>query len=162
MLQADGLTTHSGATYKRVWDYLINELPVGQRVDFATYDATVVIDGVTVYPNRGYWAVDAGAQTFKTPDMRGQTVRNLATIGGANKPGQYKHWQVGEHDHDGLEAENTSHGAASSIQSVPNVKLLVNTSAGPVTTISQAKTGKHNIGGENQVKGFELIPVVLI
>lgn len=47
-----------------------------------------------------------------------------------------------EHVHEGLEAENTSHGSASSIQNGPNVKLLVNVTGGPVASISKAKTGK--------------------
>lgn len=167
MLICDG-TEYDGLVYKRFFDYIKNTVPLGQKVSYAVFDTTTVINGETVYAKRGFYAVDLVNNKFKVPDLRNTSVRFLKNIGGAdatrvdNVPGGYQHHDVGAHKHTGLTAENTSHASASSIQAVPNVKLLVNTSAGSVTSVSQAETGVYNTGGETVTRNVGLIPVVLI
>lgn len=167
MLVCDG-TEYDGLEYKRFFDYIVNKVPISQKVSYATFDTTTVIDGETVYAKRGFYAVDLVNSKFKVPDLRNTSIRFLKNIGGAdasridNVPNGYQHHAVGGHKHTGLDAENTSHGSASSTQTVPNVKLLVNVSAGSVTSVSQAETGVHNAGGETVTRNVGLIPVVLI
>jgi hypothetical protein len=100
-------TEYDGTVYARAWDYITNKLPAAQKVTYATYDTTQVINGETVYSKRGFFAVDNVNTKFKCPDLRNQSFRFVKNIGGAdssrvdNVPGGYQHWLVGNHTHGG-------------------------------------------------------------
>jgi hypothetical protein len=62
-------TEYNQADYPRVIEWM-DSLPLGQVVDYATWDTSSIVDGETIYPNKGKFARDDGAGTFRVPDDR--------------------------------------------------------------------------------------------
>lgn len=166
-------TEYDLTVYLRLKEF-IDTLSPSQVVDYATYDSTVTINGETVKHKQGFFAVDTLNNKAKVPNLLNKHVRYLKNIGGAdatrydNVAGGYQHDAMRDHYHNGLEAENTSHGGSSSVQAGPNVKLLVNTIGGAVASISNGKTGPVYISGtaaggsDTHGMNIGMVPILLI
>jgi hypothetical protein len=97
-LIADG-TTYNQADYPRAIE-LLDSLPVGAVVSYTTWNTSQVIDGITRYPYKGFFARDNGAGTFRVPDMRSQTLKAVSATDGSIIAGRYENQQMMPHDHD--------------------------------------------------------------
>lgn len=93
------------ADYPRVKKAMDN-LEVGQVVTYATWGTSVVIDGVTVYPNKGFFALSNDGLSFKFPDFRNLSIRALRYSDNTvdderltQKGGGYQYYKVGKHRH---------------------------------------------------------------
>lgn len=85
-----------GTVYKRTYEWLTTVVSSSQKVTYTDYDAAIVENGVTIYTNRGKWAIDTTAKTFKTPVMLDSYPKAVA---GGREAGTYQKWQVGAHFH---------------------------------------------------------------
>lgn len=95
-LPVDGsLLAH--ADYPRV-EELLDSLPAGTVVNETTWQTSIVeSDGVTVYPNKGKWMSDG--INFRTPDLRNQTLKVLASMIAGTVAGTYDHQRLLDHYH---------------------------------------------------------------
>lgn len=85
------------ADYPRVQE-LLDSLPAGEVVNETTWQtSSVEADGVTVYANKGKW-MSEGAN-FRTPDLRNQTLKVLATMIAGTVAGTYEHQRLLDHYH---------------------------------------------------------------
>lgn len=99
-LQLDNSLPHNGVQYDgneyiRIYEWIANVLPMGQKTTIADWTADAT--------KKGLYAIDTVANLFIVPDRRNQAVRFLKNIGGAdtlrpiNVPGGMQVDQVGAH-----------------------------------------------------------------
>jgi hypothetical protein len=104
VLPLDG-TTYQIADYPRLYLDFINRLPASQIKSMTAWATSQTINGLTMYPNKGFFAVDTGAGTFKVPDLRDRMVRGLKldvsadTTRLTDHPGGFQMDMVGPHTH---------------------------------------------------------------
>lgn len=92
-------STYNQADYPRAVE-LLDSLPAGAVVSYATWNTSVVQpDGQTTYPNKGKWARDDSAGTFRVPDIRDQSVKALSAVDGSIVAGRYGHQTLMNHGH---------------------------------------------------------------
>lgn len=96
-LLQDG-TTYNQADYPRVVD-MLDSLPAGAVVNYTTWNTSQVLDGVTRYPYKGFFARDDGAGTFRVPDIRTQTFKALSATDGSINAGRYENQEMLAHNH---------------------------------------------------------------
>lgn len=155
--------TFDGNVYKRIYDYILNELPAPLKVTMADYNVTFVApspDGGTYYLNRGKYAIDTIAKTFKLPDMTGKSLKFESSAAGS-----YQHDNVGPHEHNLLKLTSAQHSASSSPVD-GNANVLVNAggtiSAVSGTTMNGAKISDVIPRAPNAVRAVLQYPVILI
>lgn len=81
-LWADGNASAPGAIDYLCADYprvkkAMDLLEVGQVVTFAQWNSSVVINGITLYPYKGFFALSDDGLSFKVPDWRNKSIRAL-------------------------------------------------------------------------------------
>lgn len=77
---------------------IIDSLPAGGAVNETTWQtSSVEADGQTVYANKGKW-MSEGAN-FRTPDLRNQTLKVLASMIAGTVAGTYEHQRLLDHYH---------------------------------------------------------------
>lgn len=103
-LWANGLELVT-ADYPRIKDAM-DDMQVGTVISYATYAASQVINGVTVFPNKGKFAISNDGTHFKLPDLRNSSVRFLRYSDGTTDTeritqgaGGYQHFEIQSHDH---------------------------------------------------------------
>ena len=74
-LWADGSQVLA-ADYPRIKKAMDN-LEVGQVVTFSQWLSSVVIDGITLYPYKGFYALSNDGLTIQLPDFRNKAIRSL-------------------------------------------------------------------------------------
>lgn len=155
---------YDGTIYKRAYDWITNVLGSGQKVTYAAYDNTITDNGVTIFNNRGKWAVDTVAKTFKTPDMQDNYPKAVAS---GRQSGSYQKWQIGAHFH----ASGTETDPTGSVfkRAVSHLKRFWsagngNSSDASSTDLNADPTSLAAVaaGTTNEVKNVGYYPVVII
>jgi hypothetical protein len=153
---------YDGTVFLRLADY-VNSLG-GLLIDYTTFDTTATINGEVVFTKRGFFAVSG--TNIKVPDMRNVSRRFIKNVGGAdatrvdNKSGGYQAWQIGEHDHP---ADETDAGVLFVKRKTggPGGGFGLNTAPTGFEKVQQ-KSGKVNVGLENNVRNIGELPLLLI
>lgn len=92
---ADG-TSRVLAEWPRV-EQLLDALPATSVVNEVTWQTSQVINGKTVYPNKGKWMRDG--LNFRTPDLRDKSAKALSATDGSIASGRYEHENLLPHYH---------------------------------------------------------------
>ncbi len=164
----------NGAEYN-VADYprlkkAMDSLVAGQVVSYATWGASVIVNGVTVYPSKGYFAISNDNLKFKVPDFRNMSVRALRysdnTVDDqrlAQLAGGYQHHLVSEHDHF-IVHNNANNGgndyATRGHLSGGNSGYDLYGSQTPPNFFKTSKTGT-GIGAETRGSNIGMIPLII-
>jgi hypothetical protein len=74
-------TLYNIADFPRLYEDFINLLPPTQIKTLITWGTAQVIDGVSEFPNKGFFGVDTAAGTFRVPDFRNRSIRALSLSG---------------------------------------------------------------------------------
>jgi hypothetical protein len=161
-LLLDG-SQYDGTVFLRLADYVAS-IPSAQIVSFPTFDTTATINGEVVFTKRGFFAVNG--TLIKVPDMRNVSRRFIKNVGGSdasridNLSGGYQAWQIGEHDHP---ADDTDVNVlfVKRKPGGPGSGLGLNTAPTGFEKVQQ-RSGKINVGLENNVRNIGELPLLLI
>ncbi|HTE08111.1 MAG TPA: hypothetical protein VK628_05075 [Flavitalea sp.] len=147
-----------GDVWRRMYYELRNNYPASSMIITSS-----VTNVGYVHPSdeRGKFVIHPSNPQFRLPDTRNMFIRGMSDFSASpaadvtrpvNQTGGYQQDAVGEHRHEGIEGDNTSHGS-SSIERNGDVKLLVNlvTETGHANIIN-GRTAVHNQGGETHPK----------
>lgn len=141
----------------------VEDLPPGVAVSFTQWGTSQVIAGETVYPWKGCFAIDAGTEKIKIPDLRDQSLRflKLAADGEriVNNPGGYQHDAFRSHKHTGTYKQGKSDDNESGVSGF-YLRTPGATGGSNYGTIT-ADVGDTG-GIETRGKNIGLIPLVIL
>lgn len=157
-------TQYNQSDYPRLVEW-ISSLPVGQVVDYTTWNTSLVVDGKIIYPNKGKFAID-GTTTFKVPDDRNMSIRALRYIDSTvdserqvQGPGGYQIDSLKDHDHFMFNHQDGGTPYASDSHSTGgNLGYAINGSNTEPDKFKTSSTG----GIETRMENIGLLPLLII
>lgn len=151
-LLADG-TSYSKADYEGLYDWLLNDAPSALKCTYAAWAASSILNGDTVYLNKGLFAFDAVGETFKVPFVEGMFERYLKTTDAERSPnsaGGYQGKMMQNHRHEGTIGTLVSSLFGRGV--LARLRGLYSTSASGVTDLTGDpvdSTGSVSLGGSD-------------